>query len=197
MGDEPDTAGTLRPRRRKLRWWALAGGVVAVVATVWWAIDELPVDDAVARETLPIIDAHLRQGWQGMVAHDAAAPGTHWVCTERVIETRQEGDRLRIGLVASCDKLSRIGDELVIGSGYRRQPMVYVLDRSNGALHISNIELAQDGAGLQRSVERMFTWLDARKVLAGWEPEDPASVAPAAFGLPPGTAVRNQWYGSR
>jgi hypothetical protein len=180
---------TEAPRRVK-RWPVLAAVGVVVAAAAWWIVDEMPtVDDAVVRDALPSIDEHLRGNtWTGVLA-DSGLSGVRWVCTQKVIETRPDGDRVKVGLVANCDEVARQGGGLVTGSGFR-QPMVYLVEHAQDGYRVLDRELAKDGAAYSPSVKAMFSWMGARRVLDGSGPDDPATIAPAAFGLPDGTPVR-------
>ncbi|KZB85208.1 hypothetical protein [Amycolatopsis regifaucium] len=171
------------------RWPVLTGVGVLVGAAAWWIVDEMPsVDEAVAREALPGIDEHLRASTTA--AARSGDPRIRWVCTQKVIETRPEGDLVNIGLVASCDEVAKEGDGLVTRSGFRRQPMVYRVERTPGGYRVLDRKFAEDGAGHSRSVKEMFSWIGARRVLDGASPDDPKSVSAAAFGLPESTPVR-------
>ncbi|MFC3454733.1 hypothetical protein [Amycolatopsis speibonae] len=173
------------------RWPVLAGVGVVVTAAAWWIVDEMPtVNDAVAREALPPIDEHLRaHGWTGTLAGSGLAD-VRWVCTQKVIETRTDGERAKIGLVASCDEVAKEGGGLVTGSGFRRLPMVYRVERTPDGYRVLDRELAKDGSGYAPSVKAMFSWVGARRVIDGASPDGPETVTPAAFGLPDSTPVR-------
>ncbi|OXM49588.1 hypothetical protein [Amycolatopsis alba] len=161
------------------RWPVLAGVGVVVTAAAWWIVDEMPsVDDTVAREALPPIDEHLRA-----LAGSGGAE-IRWVCTQKVIETRTDGDQVRVGLVANCDEVAKEGDGLVTRGGFRRQPMVYRVERTPGGYRVIDRKIAEGGAGYSRSVKAMFSWVGARRVIDGASPDDPGTVSRAAFGLP-------------
>jgi hypothetical protein len=183
-----ETTGAVKRIRR---WPILAGVGVVVAAATWWVVDAMPpVDDDIVREALPVIDAHLRANtWQGSLTPGSGIGEVRWVCTEKVIETRSDGARTKVGLVASCDEVGKLNGTLVTGSGFR-QASVYLVERGEHGYRVLGRELAKDGAAYSPSVKAMFSWLGARRVLDGASPESPEKVAPAAFGLPPDTPVR-------
>ncbi len=169
----------------------LAGVGLLVVAAAWWIVDEMqPVDEDVVREALPVIDEHLRaSAWKGILSSTPGVEGIRWVCTEKVIETLPDGERFRVGLVAYCEEFARRDGALVAGSAFH-QPAVYLVERGELGYRVISREVAKDGAGYSPSVRAMFSWSGAKRVLDGVGPDSPSSVAAAAFGLPPDTAIR-------
>ncbi|MEC3980144.1 hypothetical protein [Amycolatopsis sp. H20-H5] len=61
--------------------------------------------------------------------------------------------------------------------------MVFILSPATEGYRVTHIDYAEDGAGLQASVNRLFTAPGAAAVLRGFSPDDPDSVDRAAFGL--------------
>ncbi|WP_158880392.1 hypothetical protein [Amycolatopsis anabasis] len=118
-------------RIRRIAGIAGAGVLVAGIAAWWVTAGEdaffTPHEDAdLENSALPVIDEYLHASpfgpgtaGSGTLSRSFPQLGPRWFCTERIVESRLDGDELRVGLDTACEEFARRGDALVQGTGTR------------------------------------------------------------------------------
>lgn len=150
--------------------------------------DDLQVRPELHQSVRPVIERYLEghPDFPGALADQSSK----WFCSEHIIEIRERGDDLLVGLVANCDEYVELDRALGAGSGYRG-PKLVTLTPENGGYTVTNVESARDGDAYRASVEAMFTEAGVRAVFdrESHELENTAAAAKAAFGLDPDAPV--------
>lgn len=177
-------------RRRLMIGAVIVGSVLALGATAvaGWRRAHRPHLDAQARRSVPVVERYLATkpggAWTGMP--DAGSQRrARWLCTVAPIESAVHGDRMSMGVWATCGEYARQDDHLVTGAGYA-SPIRVTLVGHGGAWTARHAEHPDLGAGFAPSIRRMFTADGARVALdmsGGPYPGSDAK-ARAVFGLP-------------
>ncbi len=163
-----------------------AAGLVGVA--VAGCSDEPDPKPELHQRVLPVVERYLEEhpDFDGVLADRSSS----WFCSEHIIEIRERGDQLLVGLVANCDEYVALDGALGAGSGYRG-PKLVTLDVDDEVYTVASVESAKDGAAHRESVEAMFTPAGVRAVFDrdSHELENTAAAAKAAFGLAPDAPV--------
>ena len=164
----------------------LAGLVVGLVLT--GCSEEADPRPELHQRILPVIERHIEEhpDFDGVLAERSSS----WFCSEHIVEIRERGDQLLVGLVVNCDEYIALDGALGAGSGYRG-PKLVTLDVDDDVYTVASVESAKDGAAHWASVEAMFTPAGVRAVFdrESHELENTAASAKAAFGLAPDAPV--------
>ncbi|WP_086824491.1 hypothetical protein [Allokutzneria sp. NRRL B-24872] len=158
---------------------AVGAGVALIAGTLLLRSDPEPeLDQGLVREVSPAVHEALlsdkKLTWQ-------ARGGGRWFCAERPVETRRDGDTVRVGVLATCMNYAR-GEECLASSAGSSSAVVVTLRGTQ----VLNVEVPPDGAGNDETLRRMFSgagYAEVRRSI-GRDTPDPAPEARAAFGLP-------------
>lgn len=150
--------------------------------------DEPEVRPELHQAVRPVIEQHLQGNpdFKGELADRSSS----WFCSEHIIEIRERGDELLVGLVANCDEYVALDGALGAGSGYRG-PKLVTLAAANGSYTVTKVESAKEGSAYRASIEAMFTPAGVQAVFdrRAHELKNTAAAAKAAFGLAPDAPV--------
>lgn len=150
--------------------------------------EDLEVRPELHQSVRPVIERHLQENpdFDGALADRSS----RWFCSEHIIEIRERGDELLVGLVANCDEYVELDGALGAGSGYRG-PKLVTLRSENGGYTVVDVKSARDGNAYRASVEAMFTPAGVQAVFdrESHELQNTTAAAKAAFGLAPDAPV--------
>ncbi|GAA4011030.1 hypothetical protein GCM10022247_36710 [Allokutzneria multivorans] len=158
---------------------AVSAGIVLFVGTVLvLQKPKLELDEQLVRAVSPAVHEALLSNkkltWP-------TKSGGRWFCAERVVETRRDGDTVRVGVLASCMNYAR-GDGCLASNAGSSGAVVVTLRGTQ----VLDVEVPIDGAGNDEMLRRMFSdagYAEVRRSI-GRDTPDPAPEAKAAFGLP-------------
>lgn len=150
--------------------------------------EDLQVRPELHQSVLPAIERHLQDNPD--LRGSLADRSSRWFCSEHIIEIRERGDELLVGLVAHCDEYVELDGALGAGSGYRGAKLV-TLAKENGGYVVTAVESAKDGDQHRASIEAMFTPAGVEAVFdrRSHNLDNTAAEAKAAFGLEPDAPV--------
>ncbi|SDM32850.1 hypothetical protein [Allokutzneria albata] len=157
----------------------VGAGIAVATTVVLLRNDPKPeLDEDLVREVTPAVHSALLTN--GKLTWPTKSGG-RWFCATRAVETRRDGDMVRVGVLATCMDYTRV--ERCLASSAGSSGAVVVTLRGNQVL---NVEVPVDGAGNDAMLRRMFSeagYAEVRRSV-GRESPDPAPKAKAAFGLP-------------
>jgi hypothetical protein len=154
------------------------------------------IDPRLRAEVTPMIRAHLekRNSTDALLAGSSPELKPRSFCDVRLIETRQRGADLLVGVEAFCEELARRGNALVRGTG-ASGGLLLTLRTNDATRTVVHVEEPGLGPDYTASLDRMFTEagraeLDRAVDRRGGSGEEWAyTEARRVFGLPPGAPV--------
>ncbi|GAA2727783.1 hypothetical protein [Actinocorallia aurantiaca] len=142
----------------------LAGSVVLVLAVVGtasavWPHGSAPeVDPRLRAELTPLIRHHLetRHYERGLWGDSYLGPGSRTLCEVRVIQTREEGTALAVGIHVLCEEFIARDATLLLGSGYGGVLLVE-LNGAQGGRTVTRVEEPPEHLPFNEMFDRAFT----------------------------------------